>query len=69
MEFIQIENSFVAIVLIILAALIPIAIIWMTIRAFRKKRERGVEKAEGKNFTSVKEERLNKSQEKQDQFK
>lgn len=64
MELIQIENPIIAIILIILAALIPIAIIWITIRAFRKKRERGAEKTEGKNFTSVKEERLEKSQQK-----
>lgn len=63
MDFIQIENTGVAILLIILAALIPIGIIWFTIRKFRKKREREDEKGGGfgKKFKSVKEERLEKS--------
>lgn len=65
MDILQIENTAVAIILIILAALIPIGIIWFTIRQFRKKRERkGEGEGEsrfGKKFKSVKEERLEKS--------
>ena len=63
MDLIQIENTAVAIVLIIIAAMIPIGIIWFTIRQFRKKREREDEKSDkfGKKFKSVKEERLEKS--------
>ncbi len=60
MDLFQIENDGVAILLIILAALIPVGIIWYTIRSFRKKRERGDEKG-GSKFKSVKEERLEKS--------
>lgn len=59
MEFLQIENNFVAVVLIILAALIPVAIIFYTLRTFRKKRARGPEKREDEpKLKSVKEERL-----------
>lgn len=60
MEFLQIENNFLAIVLMVLAALIPIVIIFYTLRMFRRKRERPAEKEEGltHKFKSVKEERL-----------
>lgn len=53
-------SDFNAIILIILAALIPIGAILLTMRAFRKKRARGEEKNEDKTFQSVKEERLRK---------
>lgn len=61
MEFLQIENDFLAIVLIILAALIPVVIIFYTLRTMRKKRERPSERRKdsfGEKFKSVKEERL-----------
>ncbi|EMR04116.1 hypothetical protein [Cesiribacter andamanensis] len=54
------ESNTLAIVLILAAALIPIAAILLTMRAIRKKRARGNERSEDKTFTSVKEERLRK---------
>jgi hypothetical protein len=54
------QSDIVAILLILLAALIPISAILLTMRAIRKKRARGSERSEDKTFTSVKEERLRK---------
>lgn len=54
------ESDILAIVLIILAALIPVGIILLTLKFFRKKRSRGEERTEDKTFQSVKEERLRK---------
>ncbi|MBW3544327.1 MAG: hypothetical protein KY428_01810 [Bacteroidetes bacterium] len=54
------ESDLLAIVLIILAALIPVGIILLTLKFFRKKRARGEERTENKTFQSVKEERLRK---------
>ncbi len=53
-------SDLTAIILIVLAALIPISAILLTMRAFRKKRARGEERGEDKTFESVKEERLRK---------
>lgn len=60
MNVFNLESDFLAILLIILAALIPIGAILLTMRAFRKKRARGEEKAEDKKLMSVKEERMRK---------
>lgn len=67
MIFLQILNDATAIIMIILAVLIPIAVIFYTLRAFRKKRSRGNEKRQksfGDKFKSVKEERLEDSNKK-----
>jgi ATP-dependent Zn protease len=63
MEYLQIENDFVAIILIILAVLIPITIVFWTLRRMRKKRQTPQEEPKqfGKKFQSVKEERLKQS--------
>lgn len=63
MEYLQIENDFIAIVLIVLAVLFPVVIIFWTLRRIRKKRERRSEEPRefGKKFQSVKEERAKKS--------
>ena len=63
MEYLQIENDLVAIILIILAVLIPVAVIFWTMRRMRIKREKPSEEPRrfGKKFESVKEERLKKS--------
>lgn len=63
MEYLQTENNFVAIILIILAVLIPVVIIFWTMRRIRIKREKRSEEPRrfGKKFQSVKEERLKKS--------
>lgn len=63
MEYLQIENNFIAIVLTVLAVLFPVIIILWTLRRIRKKRERRSEKPRefGKKFQSVKEERAKKS--------
>lgn len=67
MEYLQVENDLTALILIVLAVIIPVAVIFYTLRAFRKKRERGSEKHKerfGQKFKSVKEERLEKSNKK-----
>jgi hypothetical protein len=53
-------SDFTVIILMVLAALIPIGAILLTMRAFRKKRARGEERKEDKTLQSVKEERLRK---------
>lgn len=66
MEYLQIENDFVALILIIIAVLIPVAIIFWTLRRMRKKRETPSEEPKkfGKKLQSVKEKRLKKSNKK-----
>lgn len=66
MEYLQIENDFAAIILIIMAVLIPVVIIFWTLRRMRKKRETPSEEPQkfGKKFQSVKEERLKNSNKK-----
>lgn len=67
MSLLQIQNDATAIFMIVLAVLIPIVVIFYTLRAFRRKRARGLEKRKegfGQKFKSVKEERLEKNDKK-----
>lgn len=63
MEYLQIENNLLTIVLVVLAVLFPVVIILWTLRRMRKKREKPSEEPRefGKKFQSIKEERAKKS--------
>ncbi len=58
MNYPGLESPIIAGILILLAVALPVFVIFMVMKFFRKKRERGREKSSGSNFKSVKQERL-----------
>ena len=56
------ESPILAIIIIVLIAAVPVFVIFSVLRWFRKKRERGREKAKGPTLRSVKEERVKKQE-------
>ncbi|MDQ3395626.1 MAG: hypothetical protein M3512_16165 [Bacteroidota bacterium] len=58
MNYPGLESPIIAGILILLAVALPVFVIFMVMKFFRKKRERGREKASGSTLKSVKQERL-----------